>query len=189
MFLLDMVVSGVGKYAKAVKFTFHKGYNVILGGNESGKSSIARALMAVLFPDVYSGDKDFLNWQLEGASRCYVTFQQGNEAYRLVRDYTQGLSNLSRYIKEQKTFVLVTKDQNEINDFITGTLKIPDEEIYSHVFFSDFNGLPSTNPHGAQGLAPKASPDKKAAGEVVDESLTGWTSRTSGKSSILSDRK
>ncbi|MBN1881300.1 MAG: AAA family ATPase [Deltaproteobacteria bacterium] len=171
MFLLDMVVSGVGKYAKAVKFTFHKGYNVILGGNESGKSSIARALMAVLFPDVYSGDKDFLNWQLEGASRCYATIQQGNEAYRLVRDYTQGLSNLSRYIKEQKTFVLVTKDHNEINDFITGTLNIPDEEIYSHIFFSDLNGLPSTNPFGAQGLAPKAAPAKKGEGEVIDEEL------------------
>ena len=171
MFLLDMVVSGVGKYAKAVKFTFHKGYNVILGGNESGKSSIARALMAVLFPDVYSGDKDFLNWQIEGASRCYLTIQQGNDAYRLVRDYTQGLSNLSRYIKEKKTFVLVTKDQKEIDDFITGTLKIPDEEIYSHVFFSDFEGLPSTNPHGAQGLAPKAAPAQKAAGEVIDEEL------------------
>ena len=171
MFLLDMVVSGVGKYAKAVKFTFHKGYNVILGGNESGKTSIARAFMAVLFPDVYSGDKDFLNWQLEGASRCYLTIQQGNEAYRLVRDYTQGLSNLSRYVKDKKAFVLVTKDQNEIIDFITGTLQIPDEEIYSHVFFSDFDGLPSTNPHGAQGLAPKAAPSQKAAGEVIDEEL------------------
>jgi len=171
MFLLDMVVSGVGKYAKAVKFTFHKGYNVILGGNESGKTSIAGALMAVLFPEIYSGDKNFLNWQLEGASRCYLTFQQGNDAYRLVRDFTQGLSNLSRYVKDQKAFVLVTKDQNEINDFITGTLKIPDEEIYSHVFFSDFDGLPSTNPHGAQGLAPKSSPSHKAEGGVIDEEL------------------
>jgi len=166
--IMDLVVSGVGKFSKPVKFTFHKGYNVIYGLNESGKSTFARAIMAVLFPDVYSNVPDFINWQLEGASRCYLTISEGNEIYRLVRDFSQKLSNLSRYIKDKKVFALITKDEREISEFITNTLKIADEEIYSGAFFSDAANLPSTSPLGYMGAAPKPVKSQSTSEDDLD---------------------
>ena len=168
MIIMDLVVSGVGKFSKPVKFTFHKGYNVVYGLNESGKSTFARAIMAVLFPDVYSNVPDFINWQLEGASRCYLTISEGNEIYRLVRDFSQKLSNLSRYIKDKKVFALITKDEGEISEFITNTLKLADEEIYSGTFFSDAANLPSTSPLGYMGAVPKPVKSQSSPEEDLD---------------------
>ncbi|MBN1573995.1 MAG: AAA family ATPase [Deltaproteobacteria bacterium] len=165
MIIMDLVVSGVGKFSKPVKFTFHKGYNVIYGLNESGKSTFARAIMAVLFPDIYSNVPDFINWQLEGSSRCYLTISEGNEIYRLVRDFSQKLSNLSRYVKDKNVFALITKDENEISEFITNKLKLADDEIYSGTFFSDAANLPSTSPLGYMGAVPKPVKSQQSPSE------------------------
>ncbi len=157
MILLDLVIAGVGKFAQPTKFSFHKGYTVILGLNETGKSTLARALMAVFFPAAYSQAPDFINWQLTGTSRAYVTLKEGNDVYRLTRDFSQKLSNLARYVPDKKVFALVSKDEKEISEFLTEKLGLFDEEIFSGVFYSDFTNLPSTNPFGVVGVIPKPS--------------------------------
>jgi uncharacterized protein YhaN len=144
MILLDLVIVGVGRFAQPTRFTFHKGYTVVFGLNETGKSTVGRAVMAVLYPEVYSRAPDFINWQLSGTSRAYVTLKEGTDVYRLTRDFSQKLSNLARYIPDKKIFALATKDEKEISDFLTEKLGLFDEEIYSSVFYSDFLHLPST---------------------------------------------
>ncbi len=173
MIIMDLVVSGVGKFSKPVKFTFHKGYNVIYGLNESGKSTFARAIMAVFFPEVYSNVPDFINWQLEGTSRCYLTISDGKEIYRIVRDFTQKLSNLSRYIKDKKAFAIITKDEKEIKDFISNSLKLFDEDIFSSSFFSDAANLPSTSPMGYVGAISKPIKTEYKSSSKDDYELDG----------------
>jgi uncharacterized protein YhaN len=155
MILLDLVIVGVGRFAQPTRFTFHKGYTVAFGLNETGKTTFARAAMAVFYPEIYSKAPDFINWQLTGTSRAYVTVKEGNDVYRLTRDFSQKLSNLARYIPDKKTFALATKDEKEIADFLTEKFGLFDEEIYSSVFYSDFQHLPSTNPFGVMGAVPK----------------------------------
>jgi uncharacterized protein YhaN len=163
MILLDLVIVGVGRFAQPTRFTFHKGYTVVFGLNETGKSTVGRAVMAVLYPEVYSRAPDFINWQLSGTSRAYVTLKEGTDVYRLTRDFSQKLSNLARYIPDKKIFALATKDEKEISDFLTEKLGLFDEEIYSSVFYSDFLHLPSTNPFGVIGVVPRPVPSVSAA--------------------------
>ncbi len=163
MILLDLVIVGVGRFAQPTKFTFHKGYTVVFGLNETGKTTFARAVMAVFFPEVYSRVPDFINWQLTGTSRAYVTIKEGNDVYRLTRDFTQKLSNLARYLPDKKAFALVTKDEKEIGDFLSEKLGLFDEEIYSSVFYSDFLHLPSTNPFGVTGVVPRPAPSASSS--------------------------
>jgi uncharacterized protein YhaN len=169
MIIHDLVVSGIGRFSQATKFPLKQGYNVILGENESGKTTFSRAFMAVLFPDVYALTQDFVNWQLEGSSRASLTIAEGNTTYRLIRDFTQGLSNLSRYIPEKKAFVLVSKDGGEIEDFLSGTFKLFDEEIFSSLFYTDFKSLPSANPFGVRGALHKSSLTVSTQRETDDE--------------------
>ncbi len=158
MILLDLVIVGVGRFAQPTRFSFHKGYTVVFGLNETGKTTVARAVMAVLYPEIYSRAPDFINWQLTGTSRAYVTVKEGNDVYRLTRDFSQKLSNLARYIPDKKIFALATKDEKEISDFLTEKLGLFDEEICSSVFYSDFLHLPSTNPFGVVGVIPRPAP-------------------------------
>jgi hypothetical protein len=158
MILLDLVIAGVGRFAQPTRFSFNKGYTVVFGLNETGKTTFARAAMAVFFPEAYSRGPDFINWQLTGTSRAYVTVKEGNDVYRLTRDFSQKLSNLARYLPDKKAFVLVTKDEKEIGEFLTEKLGLFDEEIFSSVFYSDFMHLPSTNPYGVVGLIPRPTP-------------------------------
>jgi len=153
---MDLIIQGVGRFSQPAKFTFDKGYNVITGPNESGKTTVSRAILATFYPELSAQTPDFVNWQLEGNSRCYLNIREGNDVYRIVRDFTQNLSNLSKYVPDKKAFGLVSKDANEIKNFLFGGLKLYDFEIYSTVFYSDFNNLPSTHPHGIIGFAPKA---------------------------------
>ena len=169
MIIQDLAIQGVGRFSQAVKFTFQSGYNVVLGSNESGKTTFSKAVMAVFFPEVYANTPDFINWQLEGNSRSYITIKEENELYRLVRDFSNNLSNLSRYVPEKKAFFMVSKDDVEIRDFLKDRFKLFDQEIYSSVFYADFNSLPSTNPFGIIGSAPRAIPSTSKTKETDDE--------------------
>jgi hypothetical protein len=166
MILLDLVIVGVGRFAQPTRFSFHKGYTVVFGLNETGKTTFARAAMAVFYPEVYGKAPDFVNWQLSGTSRAYVTVKEGNDVYRLTRDFSQKLSNLARYVPDKKTFALITKDEKEIAGFLTDKLGLFDEEIYSSVFYSDFLHLPSTNPFGVIGAVPKPVASSSPSGSA-----------------------
>jgi hypothetical protein len=176
MILLDLVIAGVGRFAQPTKFSFHKGYTVIFGLNETGKTTIARVLMAVFFPEAYATLPDFINWALSGTSRAYVTLREGNEVYRLTRDFSQKLSNLARYIPDKKTFTLVSKDTAEIGEFLSGKLGLFDEEISSSVIYSDFSGLPSSNPcRGPSPPPPRRRPRRQTATtKTRPSSRSGW---------------
>lgn len=169
MIIQDLAIQGVGRFSQAVKFTFQSGYNVILGSNESGKTTFSRAVMAVFFPEVFANTPDFINWQLEGNSRSYITIKEENDIYRLVRDFSKNLSNLSRYVAEKKAFFLISKDDAEIRDLLKDRFKLFNEEIYSSVFYADFNSLPSTNPFGIVGYAPRAVPSTSKTKDTEDE--------------------
>lgn len=173
MILLDLVIVGVGRFAQPTRFSFHKGYTVVFGLNETGKTTFARAVMAVFYPEVYSKAPDFINWQLTGTSRAYVTLKEGNDVYRLTRDFSQKLSNLARYIPDKKAFALVTKDEKEISGFLTEKLGLFDEEIYTNVFYSDFLHLPSTNPFGVTGVVPKPVASTSTPGSAPSGAADG----------------
>lgn len=74
------------------------GFNLIVGPNESGKSTIVDAIATALFGDVASkarGLKDLERWGSPGAMRLEFDFDHGTQGWRLVKDFGSGRSELA----------------------------------------------------------------------------------------------
>ncbi|MBN2564402.1 MAG: AAA family ATPase, partial [Candidatus Eisenbacteria bacterium] len=74
------------------------GLNLIVGPNESGKSSIVEAISTVLFADPTVRPRSVRNlekWGATGAMRLELDFEQGDDSYRLAKDFGAGTSELT----------------------------------------------------------------------------------------------
>jgi uncharacterized protein YhaN len=74
------------------------GLNLVVGTNESGKSTIVEAIGAALFMDPTSkarAAKRLERWGTEGATRLELEFEEGEKRYRLVKDFGAGTVELS----------------------------------------------------------------------------------------------
>jgi DNA repair exonuclease SbcCD ATPase subunit len=74
------------------------GLNLVVGPNESGKSTIVEAVGAALFTDPTSkarAAKRLERWGTEGATRLELEFEEGDRRYRLVKDFGAGTVELS----------------------------------------------------------------------------------------------
>lgn len=78
--------------------TFQSGLNQIIGPNESGKSTIIRALYTVLFEDGPTSKKTVAeqkNWTGDGPFRLTLVFAIGQKEFMLIRDYGMGQDIMS----------------------------------------------------------------------------------------------
>jgi DNA repair exonuclease SbcCD ATPase subunit len=72
---------------------FNSGTNQIIGPNESGKSTIIRALFTVLFEDGSTKKKPIgalANWSAKQSFRLTLEFSVGDKIFTLIRDYNSG---------------------------------------------------------------------------------------------------
>ncbi len=77
--------------------TFADGINVVLGNNESGKTTVAEALCAVLFDDpgrVSPSLVRYSHWQSEHPFLLHLEYQADGKLYRLTKDVSTELSLL-----------------------------------------------------------------------------------------------
>ena len=75
------------------------GLNLIVGPNESGKSSIAEALSTVLFADPASSApsvRSLERWGGSGGMKLELDFEQGENGYKLTKDFGAGTAELAR---------------------------------------------------------------------------------------------
>jgi DNA repair exonuclease SbcCD ATPase subunit len=74
------------------------GFNLIVGPNESGKSTVVDAIATALFGDVASKArtlKELERWGSPGAMRLEFDFDHGKQSWRLVKDFGAGRSELA----------------------------------------------------------------------------------------------
>ena len=74
------------------------GLNLIVGPNESGKSSVVEALSTVLFVDPASRSAEVRSlerWGASGGMKLELDFEQDGDSYRLSRDFGSGTSELT----------------------------------------------------------------------------------------------
>jgi len=75
------------------KINFSSGVNQVIGENESGKSTLLRALYTVVFEDSTTRKKAVAsqaNWKNRKAFRIILDFSVGDKNFNLVRDYGAG---------------------------------------------------------------------------------------------------
>lgn len=73
--------------------------NLIVGPNESGKSTVVDAIGTALFGDVASkarAVKDLERWGASGAVRLEFDFDHGTESWRLIKDFGAGRVELTQ---------------------------------------------------------------------------------------------
>lgn len=75
------------------KIVFGPELNLIFGGNESGKSTVIKALFTVLFEDGSTKKKtvgSWANWSSEKSFKLALEFSVGDKDFNLIRDYEAG---------------------------------------------------------------------------------------------------
>lgn len=96
MKILRLEIKRFGRFADQT-FEFADGVNVVLGGNESGKSTIAEAICAVLFDDpsrLTPSISRFANWQSDHPYLLHLEYLSDDKHYRLTKDVSTELSML-----------------------------------------------------------------------------------------------
>jgi len=89
-----IVLRGFGLYADEAVFEFRPGINTYLGPNESGKSTLAAGIAAVLFGLVQSSDKDsfsierYKNWGDPTRFEGEIEFSSVNRQWHIKRSFS-----------------------------------------------------------------------------------------------------
>ncbi|MDD5223132.1 MAG: AAA family ATPase [bacterium] len=107
MEFVEIIVQGIGPFPKPYKLVFGPGYNLILGGNETGKTLIYQLVTAVIDPDRFSAIKAGIPIGEGGeiAPRAGIRFRSQDREYRVIRDFKTGdllINQLARETQEWK---------------------------------------------------------------------------------------
>ena len=96
MKLLRLEMKRFGRFADQT-IEFADGINIVLGGNESGKTTVAEAICAVLFDDparLPASLGRYANWQSDHPFLLHLEFFSDNKHYRITKDVSTELSML-----------------------------------------------------------------------------------------------
>lgn len=132
MVLLEVYVQGVSRFLAPFKFPLAKGYNVVYGGNETGKTALAQALAATFDGNHASQVAPRLQpvVQPEGALRYGALFEHNGHRYRLLRDLSGGL-NLARMNAATQKFELLAKDEQALSNFLQDEIDFPLDGLFT----------------------------------------------------------
>ncbi len=124
------------------------GLNLIVGPNESGKSSIAEALSTVLFADPTSraaSVRSLEKWGGSGGMKLELDFEQGDDNYTLTKDFGAGTAELARGAEGD-----VIADRREIDRVIAGVVGFETREAFESIASVHQDDLASLEGLGGQ---------------------------------------
>ncbi len=124
------------------------GLNLIVGPNESGKSSIAEALSIVLFADPASRSaslRSLEKWGGSGGMKLELDFEQGDGSYTLTKDFGAGTAELARGTEGD-----VIVDRREIDRVIAGVVGFETREAFESIASVYQDDLASLEGRGGQ---------------------------------------
>ncbi len=124
------------------------GLNLIVGSNESGKSSIAEALSTVLFADPASraaSVRSLEKWGGSGGMKLELDFEQGDDSYTLTKDFGAGTAELARRSDGD-----VIADRREIDRIIASVVGFETREAFESIASVHQDDLASLEGLGGQ---------------------------------------
>ena len=136
MFLVELVLQGVRGFREPARLRFKGGYNLVIAGNESGKTTAVDAMQRMLFPTSQAGALDLLvSRHTPNASRAALVVGTADNAYyRIIQDFSKRAVNLARYNATSKDFTLLHKDWENAAQFMAGATDGMSEEDFSRIF-------------------------------------------------------
>ena len=107
---------------------FSPGLNLIKGPNEAGKSTLAEAVMAVLFVDPASGGTKIpkaVNWEGKQGPVIEAVLDIDGSSFKLTKDFGQGVEEI---VKENEK--ISSGDIGNINTWVSDKLGMPSPEVF-----------------------------------------------------------
>ena len=117
MQIIELAIEGVGPFSQILKIPFREGLNLVLGGNDSGKSIIYRCLLS--FFDFDNDYRSLINNERPEVSRAALTVKaKEGDVYRLYRDFVRDEKAIYKYNYSSKKFEPQGKDGAYIKEFL-----------------------------------------------------------------------
>lgn len=160
MFLVELVMQGVRGFQKVARLRFQGGFNIVLAGNESGKTTAADTLTRLLFPvnDPARMDRLISRATPDASRGAMVVFADDQAYYQVIQDFSKRAVNLSRHDPASKKFVLQYKDWNSTSQFLGTMLPQVAEEDYGRIFLFRRESCTGSPAHGASAANAPARP-------------------------------
>jgi hypothetical protein len=136
MFLVELVLQGVRGLREPARLRFKGGYNLVIAGNESGKTSAIDTMQRLLFPTSQAGALTSLvsRHSPDTSRSALVLYSDDGVYYRIIQDFSKRAVNLSRYNTTSKTFTLLHKDWDSTAKFMASLTAEMTEEDFSRIF-------------------------------------------------------
>jgi energy-coupling factor transporter ATP-binding protein EcfA2 len=135
--IIELAIQGIKKFNSALRFTIKDGYNVFFGPSECGKTTLFETILAILdkkFCDEKA--RTFIPWDAVGApSRAGLIFKVGADTLRIVKDFSNSSTTLSRAIGEGK-YEPLSREPDWIHDHLINTLGLPAGDILKDLLLS-----------------------------------------------------
>lgn len=144
MKLLRLEMKRFGRFEDQA-IDFADGINVILGNNESGKSTIAEALCAVLFEDparLSPAVNRYSHWKSEHPFLLHLEYLSDNKHYRLTKDISTELSLLEEVETGSRW-----NTYKEVQEQIHKALGFSEREFYEATAFARQGDLVQVTRH------------------------------------------
>jgi predicted ATP-dependent endonuclease of OLD family len=155
MFLVELVIQGVRGIRELARLRFQNGFNIVIAGNEAGKTTTVDTLQRLLFPSAQAGNSETLisRYSPDASRSALVVCSDDGSYYRVIQDFMKSAVNLSKYNPATKEFNLLHKDWDNTTKFVRGLMADLSEKDYAKVFVlrrehfhdSSFPGAPASS--------------------------------------------
>jgi hypothetical protein len=133
---VELVMQGVRGIRELARLRFQNGFNIVIAGNESGKTTAVDILQRLLFPSTQAGNSETLvsKYTPDASRSALVVCSDDGLYYRVIQDFVKSAVNLSKYNPASKEFNLLHKDWESMAKFMRGLTADLSEEDYGNVF-------------------------------------------------------
>ncbi len=131
MKLMELIVQGFGQFGTQRTIIFTNGVNVIIGPNESGKSTLHNAILASLFQPGKAELDSYCSWSDPDICKVKLTYQTSNgEVYRISRD----LKSKKVVVEKQDgaDFTEVARTEKAAKNIISEHIGFPEKRVFEN---------------------------------------------------------
>ncbi len=168
MIITECVLHGFKGFAEPFTLRLKSGVNLIVGGNESGKSTLCEGILSAIFASPFSSA--FLNWSQPEVCRILLCFSTPRKRFRIVKDFIRHSADLSTWDPTTAKFLPTTQDPSRVADLLSKELGEVNEAMYRRLcvlqppprfpILSAAEPTPSVHPPSGP-IPPGSSPEKQ----------------------------
>ncbi|MCZ7382026.1 MAG: AAA family ATPase [Candidatus Methanoperedens sp.] len=131
MKFLELNVHGFGQFGSQKTIKFQDGVNVILGPNESGKSTLHNAILASLYQPSKADFNLYASWNNPEVCKTRLTFQiSDGRIFRITRDLKSKKVSVEK--QEADEFIEVSKTEREAKKIISEHVGFPEKRVFEN---------------------------------------------------------